>query len=284
MSPRDGRDSMSIPTTNIAAEVGQHPELLTAWRGFTAFLLRGGKVPARDRELVILRIAAMTGCDYEWGHHVRGFLGAGGTKDELPAILVGPSALSWSAFDRALMDAAAELRAQLCLTPNTLEALSARYDRQQLLEVVFLIGHYFTLVGVLATFEVQLDDGLRPIPRGDVEGPRSDDERLIATRMEAMAAQDLDAVMSYYDDRSVLVRDGNRHVGIAEIRATFEAMMKARAPGRVISHVEETMEDGRVRMTWTVTSATDGSHLATGGDLFTVAGSVIREQVVEPHA
>ena len=31
----------------------------------------GGKLPRADTELVILRVAHLTECDYEWDHHER---------------------------------------------------------------------------------------------------------------------------------------------------------------------------------------------------------------------
>ena len=41
------------------------------WLGFARRLMPFGKLPRRDTELVILRVAHLRGCDYEWHHHVR---------------------------------------------------------------------------------------------------------------------------------------------------------------------------------------------------------------------
>lgn len=53
-----------------SATIAHHPRLLKRWSAFGGMLLAGGALPARDREVLILRTAANTGADYEWGHHL----------------------------------------------------------------------------------------------------------------------------------------------------------------------------------------------------------------------
>src|ERR1700728_1038967 len=48
-----------------------------AWEKFRAgSLLDRGPLPLRDREIVIDRTCALTGCEYEWGVHVATFADA----------------------------------------------------------------------------------------------------------------------------------------------------------------------------------------------------------------
>jgi len=47
----------------------------------------------------------------------------------------------------------------------TWAALSAKYDDQQMLDVVFTVGQYTLVSMALNTFGVQLDDGIAGFPR-----------------------------------------------------------------------------------------------------------------------
>src|SRR5690606_15343752 len=73
-------------TMNLFSTLSRHPKLLKRWSAFGGFLLYGGTLPERDREVVILRTSVLTGADYEWGHHVPIGRRAGLTDDEMRAI------------------------------------------------------------------------------------------------------------------------------------------------------------------------------------------------------
>ena len=56
---------------NIFRTLARHPGLLRRFLPWAGKLLAGGKLPADERELAILRVAVRCGSDYEWGQHVR---------------------------------------------------------------------------------------------------------------------------------------------------------------------------------------------------------------------
>ena len=51
--------------------MGRHRRLFRGWLRFAGRLMPGGKLPRRDTELVILRVAHLRACAYEFDHHVR---------------------------------------------------------------------------------------------------------------------------------------------------------------------------------------------------------------------
>src|SRR5919107_5997737 len=55
--------------TNIFTTLVRRPGLFRKWMPFGGKLL-AGKLPARDRELLILRTGLRCGSAYEWGQHV----------------------------------------------------------------------------------------------------------------------------------------------------------------------------------------------------------------------
>src|ERR1019366_3700193 len=76
-----------------------------AWDKFRAgSLLDNGPLSLRDREIVIDRTCALTGCEYEWGVHVAIFAAAAQLSDEQVRATVHGSADApcWSASEQAL--------------------------------------------------------------------------------------------------------------------------------------------------------------------------------------
>jgi uncharacterized protein YceH (UPF0502 family)/alkylhydroperoxidase family enzyme len=145
----------------------RHPGLFRRWLPFGGKLLAGGKLPARVRELLILRTAHLTGAAYEWGHHVEIGRGAGLTDDEVRAVAdAAPGAAhDWSVAERAALDACDELCRDGMIGDGTWAALVAAFDgdERQLVEVPMLVGHYRMLAGVVASLGIQPEDGLAPL-------------------------------------------------------------------------------------------------------------------------
>jgi 4-carboxymuconolactone decarboxylase len=143
--------------TNIFTTLVRHPGLFRRWLPFGGKLL-AGKLPARDRELLILRTGWNCGADYEWAQHVRIARRAGVADDEIARVKDGPDAPGWDPFDATLVRAADELHAQATLGDATWAALAARYDERQLIELPMLVGHYHLVAFALNSLGVQVED------------------------------------------------------------------------------------------------------------------------------
>jgi 4-carboxymuconolactone decarboxylase len=149
--------------SNIFATLVRHPGLFRKWLPFGGKLL-AGKLPARDRELLILRTAWHTRSPYEWGQHVGIGKSSGLTDDEIARVPLGPSAPGWDDWDTVLLTAADELHTDACVGDVTWEALAERYDDRQLIEVPFVVGHYHMVAFALNTLGVQREDGVPGLP------------------------------------------------------------------------------------------------------------------------
>lgn len=147
------------PDLNIFATLVRHPGLYRRWAPFGGKLLRGAKLPARDREMVILRTAFRCGSAYEWGQHVGIGRGAGLSDDEMRRIVAGPDA-DWPAEDAAKIRAVDELIDDHRISEETWAALTAAYTEKQLIELPMLSGHYAMLAGALNSFGVQTEGPL----------------------------------------------------------------------------------------------------------------------------
>jgi 4-carboxymuconolactone decarboxylase len=61
--------STGIEPLKLFRTLAHNQELLDRFRSVGAYLLNFGTVDAIDRELVIQRVCARCGCEYEWGVH-----------------------------------------------------------------------------------------------------------------------------------------------------------------------------------------------------------------------
>ncbi len=119
-----------------------------AWEKFRGGgLLDRGPLSLREREIVIDRTCARTGCEYEWGVHVAAFAAAAHlTADQIQAtVRSGASEPCWSLAEQALISAADALHDRATLSEAEFADLSAHYDEAQILEVMLLCGFYRTV-------------------------------------------------------------------------------------------------------------------------------------------
>lgn len=147
----------NIFTTLIRAE-----GLTRRWMAFGGKLL-SGKLPARDRELLILRTGWNCQSTYEWAQHVVIGRSASLSEEEILRVPKGPDA-QWGSFDATLLRAADELHEACCVSDGTWAALAAVYDTEQLIELPMLVGHYHMVAMTLNTLGVELDPGLSGFP------------------------------------------------------------------------------------------------------------------------
>jgi 4-carboxymuconolactone decarboxylase len=153
------------PPLNIFGTLAHHPKLMKRWTVFGAHVLGKSPLPARDRELLILRTGWLCRSPYEWGQHVVIARAVGITDVEIERIAVGPDAPGWDPFDARLLRAADELHEDQAISDATYAGLTARYDEQQMLDLVFAVGQYHLVSMVLNTFRVERDDGVTDVPR-----------------------------------------------------------------------------------------------------------------------
>jgi alkylhydroperoxidase family enzyme len=119
-----------------------------AWEKFRAgSLLDRGPLSLREREIVIDRTCALTGCEYEWGVHVATFADAAHlTEAQIRAKVQGKAeAPCWSAAEQAMVAAVDALHHRATLDDAEFKALAAHYDDAQIFEIILLCGFYRTV-------------------------------------------------------------------------------------------------------------------------------------------
>jgi AhpD family alkylhydroperoxidase len=141
---------------NIFTTLGQHPRLFRAWLRYSARLMPFGKLPRRDTELVILRVAWQCRCAYEWRQHVPIALRVGLTSDEIAGV-AAPGADCFTERQRTLLAVSDELLEQRALTDPTWRAVQATLGNTEAIELCLLIGNYQGLASAIGGLGIQVE-------------------------------------------------------------------------------------------------------------------------------
>ncbi|HEY5335972.1 MAG TPA: carboxymuconolactone decarboxylase family protein [Mycobacteriales bacterium] len=149
---------------NIFRTLKNNPELYKAFLALGSYNLRDGRLPARDREIVILRVGWRCASEYEFGQHTRLGADAGLSAAEIARLAGGGG--SWSDEDAALVALADELCAHDVVSDQTWGRLAERWDEQQLLELLVLAGFYRLVCGLLNSVGVALEPTTAGWPDG----------------------------------------------------------------------------------------------------------------------
>ncbi len=134
-----------------------HAELAARMRPLGAGILGHGRVPPREREIVIHRTCARSGAEYEWGVHALAFGKPLGLSDEQLAATVNGDASdpAWSEHDALLIALCDELHDTATVSDELWRKLAARYAEDQLLELLAIAGWYRLIAYVINGARVQ---------------------------------------------------------------------------------------------------------------------------------
>ena len=144
---------------NIFRTLARAPKALTRFNEWGGYVLsRRNSLPAREREIVILRVGFLCKSGYEFTQHTRIGLNEGLTEAEIANIKQGADA-GWSPADAELIRMADELVRDHFVSDAAWAQLKAHFDEKQCMDAVFTAGQYTQVSMFLNTFGVQLDAG-----------------------------------------------------------------------------------------------------------------------------
>jgi 4-carboxymuconolactone decarboxylase len=149
---------------NLFRTLAHHPPLLKRFTALGGVFLALNQLPARQREIVILRVAWRTGAVYEFGQHTRIGLTCGLEEDEVTRVARSGTA-GWQPADAALLDAVDDLHAHDRVGDDRWAELAGRYTEAELLELLALIGFYRMTAGILNSAGVESEGGVAGVAR-----------------------------------------------------------------------------------------------------------------------
>lgn len=154
-----------VPPLAIFRTIARNERLLPAFLGLGSHLLRRKTLPAREREIVILRTGWQGQSEYEFGQHTT--IGrAAGLSDEEIGWLADAAPARWSDDDAALVAMVDELCRDGVVGDATWSGLAQRWTEEQLLDLLALAGYYRLVSGLLNSAGVPLEPQTPGWPAG----------------------------------------------------------------------------------------------------------------------
>lgn len=148
---------MGTPDAKLFSVLGRTGGLYRGWLFHGAHLMPGGRIPNRETEMIILRVAHLRNSGYELDHHTRLGRVRGVTDEVRERLFIGPQDPNWSPRERAVLSAVDELVTTKDLTDETWKLLAEHYDDRRLLEFLLLVSQYDGLATTLHTLRLPRD-------------------------------------------------------------------------------------------------------------------------------
>ena len=109
------------------------------------------------RELAILRVAHLTGANYEWTQHVPLAKETGVTDAQVEALPQGADADAFNEVEKNVIRFTDEVTRDVKASAETFAALEKDLGPRQMVELTLAIGFYGMVARVMESFEVELE-------------------------------------------------------------------------------------------------------------------------------
>ena len=145
--------------------LAHHPDLVRHVYGLLTMLSTRNKLETRLRELMIMRLAWMSGSEYAWFQHYRISTQAGITPEEIVAVRDWRKSDLFGPADRAVL-AAADDTLERGKISDTVWAECERHLKEPavLVEMVVAIGNWTMFSQLLQSLRVPLEEGAAAWP------------------------------------------------------------------------------------------------------------------------
>lgn len=134
----------------------RHPELFRHQMAL-GNMLYNGKLPPRERELAILRIAWMLRAPFEWGQHVNITRRMGFADEEIQRAKQGSAAGGWTKHEEAILRGVEELLGNQVISDETWSILAESWDEAQLIEFPMMVGQYVATAYLQNSLKARLE-------------------------------------------------------------------------------------------------------------------------------
>ncbi len=115
------------------------------------------ELPPRLREIVILRVARLTGSEYEWAQHAPVALQVGVSQKQLDAIPDWKNSAEFNNEERAILQYTDEVAQKVKVTDQTFNTLKNFFSEQLIVELTMTIGYYGMVARLLVPLQVEVD-------------------------------------------------------------------------------------------------------------------------------
>ncbi|MBM3393959.1 MAG: carboxymuconolactone decarboxylase family protein [Betaproteobacteria bacterium] len=130
------------------------PKVAEAWLQYFTVIRQQCDLPARDRELAIMRIARINGARYEFDQHIPFALKSGLTQAQLDAIESWRASTLFDSREQAVLAYTDAMTRQVKVPDEVFAQVRAHFDDKSLLELTTTIAGYNMVSRVLEAMEI----------------------------------------------------------------------------------------------------------------------------------
>jgi alkylhydroperoxidase family enzyme len=142
---------------NVFRMLLQNPTVAHAAEFLLGTLMNRNSIPARTRELIILRTGWRTGSEYEFCRHLLRSRTLNMSDQEILGVRDPENCASYSAADRAVIRMADELHDRAEVSPETLAILQREFQPGQIVELIIAAGNWRMMAALFNTAKLPLD-------------------------------------------------------------------------------------------------------------------------------
>jgi len=143
---------------NLYKVLGHCPYIGLNWQRLGNSLLTGEELPARLREIAILRVGSLVGSEYEFTQHTRRGIQEGLTKEQITAIHEWKDSPLFDEQERAVLAYADEVERYIRVTDETFDRLRGFLSEHAIVELTVVIGYYGMVSRFLIALDVELEE------------------------------------------------------------------------------------------------------------------------------
>jgi 4-carboxymuconolactone decarboxylase len=112
-------------------------------------------MPARLKELAILRVGKLPQAEYEFTHHIALALQAGVNKEQIDQLSNWTSAIVFNGEEQAVLRYAEELTKNVTVNDATFEELQNLLSERCIVELTATIGYYSMACRILVGLQIE---------------------------------------------------------------------------------------------------------------------------------
>lgn len=142
---------------NLYRTLANNPRILRDFVRLGSSLLAKTELSPRLRELAILRVARLTGSEYEWVQHYPVALEAGVSPEQAETISHWKSSKNFSDIERAVLQYTDEVAQNARVKDETFRVLQQHLGSQNIVELTVSIGYWGMVARFLEALQVDID-------------------------------------------------------------------------------------------------------------------------------
>ena len=170
----DGVRARGVGLPNLYRVLGASPEMLKSWIDFAWSLRLDAKTPRGLRELLIMRVAGLSGVAYEWAHHWPMALAAGAPEEKLLALSDWRNSPAFSEEEQAALQMTDEIVAGPGASAEAIAKLNAFFAPSEVVELTLTVSFYVCVSRLLSTLDVDLEPDYAPLAATLPNPPKDD--------------------------------------------------------------------------------------------------------------